>query len=246
MSQLYYKIIIAAAFFAYLASIAVNRHGRKRYARLLSCSGLALTLTTALAGGLQTLRLPIYGLYETSLHMALTLGICLELCAPEAGDDRLWPFGRLIAAALLGLAWTAAGEFKFDFYIYQALTVQLFFFLRLTAAGVLLFAWLRFAMARADIFLNKTENNSAAIRQAVNTLIAGALLFLASELSGTIWCMRGWGDIWHWSANFFESAALFLLLMLPLHIPGHLKNNTFITWTGMICTLLMVLAVTLP
>ncbi len=244
MPQLYYKIIIAAAFFAYLASIAVNRQGWKSYARLLSCSGLALTLTTALAGGLQTLRLPVYGLYETSLHMALVLGLCLEFSAPGPGNARLRSFGRLIAAALLGLAWTAAGDFKFDFYIYHSLTVQLFFFLRHTAAGIVLFACLLFAMARADIFLKK--NNSAAIRQAVNTLIGGAVLFLGSEFAGTLWCMRGWGDIWHWSANFFESAALFLLLMLPLHIPGRLKNNTFISWTGMICTLLVVLAIALP
>lgn len=246
MPQIYYKIIISAAIFAYLASIGVNRQGREIHARSLSCLGLALIGSAALAGWGQNLRLPLYGLYETSLHLALVLGMCLELAAAGPGNARLWSSGRLIAGALLGIAWTAAGEFKFDFYIYHSLPVQLFFFLRLTAAGVVLFAFLLFAMARVDIFLKKTQNPSAGIRQAVNTLIGGALLFLGSELAGTVWCMRGWGDIWHWSANFFESAALFLLLMVPLHLPAKLKNHTFHAWAGMICTLWMVLAIALP
>ena len=246
MPALYYKIIIAAAFFAYLSSLAAFHQEWKSGARLLSCLGLVLTLFAALAGWVENVRLPVYGLYETSLHMALVLGLCLEFSAHRPALAGPWFPGRIIAAALLVLAWTAAGEFGFDFYIYQSLTVQLFFFLRVAAAGVALFAFLLFATAWANTFFKKAKNDSILIRQALNTLVAAGILFLSSELSGTLWCMRGWGDIWHWSANFFKSAALFLLLMLPLHVPGRLKKNMANPWVGMVCTLLMVLAVAVP
>jgi len=246
MPSLFYNIMVAAAFFAYLSGIAFNRQARRGHARFLSCLALALTLAAALAGVLENFRLPVYGLYETSLHMALVLGVCLEFSAHRPGMARLWYPGRILAAALLGLAWTAAGEFRFDFYIYHSLTVQLFFFLRITAAGLALFAFLLFATAWTDTFFKKVRNDAIAMKQGVNALVAAGIVFLSAELSGTLWCMRGWGDIWHWSANFFESAALFLLLMLPLHVPGGLKRNMANAWVGMVCTLLMVLAVAVP
>ncbi|MFP4533278.1 MAG: hypothetical protein ACLFNS_11415 [Desulfobacterales bacterium] len=246
MPSLFYKIIITAAFFAYLSSLIACCQEWRICARVLSCLGLVLILAAAVAGGLENFRLPLYGLYETSLHMALVLSLCLEFAAYKPGMAGLWSPGRIIVSALLGLAWTAAGEFRFDFYIYQSLTVQLFFFLRVTAAGVSLFAFLLFAAACKNSFFNKTGNHSIFIQNALKATVAAGILFLFSELSGTLWCMRGWGDIWHWSANFFESAALFLLLMLPLHIPGRLKKNMAGAWVGMVCTLLVVLAVAVP
>lgn len=246
MPLLFYKIIIAAAFSAYLSSLIACRQEWKICARILSCLGLVLILAAVLAGGLENARLPLYGLYETSLHMAMVLGLCLEFWAHRPGMAGLWSPGRIIVSTLLALAWTAAGEFRFDFYIYQSLTVQLFFFLRVTAAGVSLFAFLLFADACKYSFSNKTGNHSIFIQNALKATVAAGILFLFSELSGTLWCMRGWGDIWHWSANFFESAALFLLLMLPLHLPGRLKRNMAGAWVGMVCTLLVVLAVALP
>jgi hypothetical protein len=49
------------------------------------------------------------------------------------------------------------------------------------------------------------------------------VFFLCSEYSGMIWCQKGWGDFWHWSATFFQSTLIILCLMFAFHIPG--KNH---------------------
>ena len=73
--------------------------------------------------------------------------------------------------------------------------------------------------------------------------LLGAILFLSSELSGSIWCLKGWGDSWHWSENFLQSAAIFFLIMINFHIPSHLllKNTGIRNSLGALSSLTVVI-----
>ena len=197
----------------------------------------------------QVHRLPVYGLFEGSLHMALILSLCLVLgLFSRDFRDRtgILAWGHGLIACLMVLALTVPGHFNPDFYMYQALQVQLFFALRLTAGGILLWASLLFLAAWVPRRFGSKENGAEGIRPAISALILGSIFFLSSELSGTIWCMQGWGDTWHWSRNFFESAGMFLLLMLPLHLPFWSRRNTIRAVTGTFCSLAVVLLIMTP
>lgn len=247
MEETIYQILVGTSVPAYLASLAAQAAGRGKISRLLSCTGLLLAGLAVAAGIIETMRLPLYGPFETAALMAVVVGVCIEINERRNENSGIAVPARLAVVLLLMFAWTRAGEFKFDYYIYGSLIVQLFFFLRITAAGVLLFAFLLYVRAFADLIRPATPNNPRISRKAANTLAAGALFFLGSELSGTAWCILGWGDIWHWSANFFESASLFLILMLPLHFPGNAgKKSPSHAFAGGLCALLAVLAITLP
>jgi hypothetical protein len=214
--------------------------------RQLAGLGFLLLLVSALLNWSHVHRLPVYSLYESCMHTALTLSACLVLLGNRKGDRNVQLLGSLALVLLTGLALPVLGNFNPDFYMYQVWPVQLFFALRLTAGGILLFSCLLFSSAWMQTRGRTQGNGAAALRGATLTLILASTIFLCSELSGTVWCMLGWGDTWHWSSNFFQSAGIFLLLMLPLHIPPGWKRSAFRAGTGSLCTLITVLAIMLP
>jgi hypothetical protein len=234
------------AFCTHLGACTAFILNRRRFGQLLTWAGFVLLVLTALINWSCVHRLPVYSLYESCMHTALTLSLCLVLFGSKNMQKDVQILGSLILVLLTGLALPVLGEFNHDFFMFQVIPVQLFFALRLTAAGIALFAFVLFTTAWGREQNRNLENGQGGLRWGTIFLMLSAILFLGSELSGTFWCMLGWGDTWHWSSNFFQSAGIFLLLMLPLHIPLGWKRTSFRTGTGSLCTLLAVLAIMLP
>ena len=55
--------------------------------------------------------------------------------------------------------------------------------------------------------------------RARNFLLTGIVIYLASEWSGSLWCLNWLGDTWRWSGGFFKSTVIFLLVMASFHLP---------------------------
>jgi len=190
-----------------------------RYAFLAGLLCLSLNLALLL---LSAQRLPLYGMFESMTTILWVAGICLYL------ETKARPW----AGAIPGIGTMAAlGAFmcffplqaNHDFFMYANPWVQSFFFFRLLSAGIILYAGIRSAAAWAGV--REKPNPVHEIRRRHMLFLLGTILFLSSELSGSIWCLKGWGDSWHWSENFLQSAAIFFLIMLNLHIPSHLLKS---------------------
>ena len=200
------------------SAIRSAQAGRYAFLAGLFCLSLNLALLIFSAG-----RLPLYGMFESMTTILWVVGICLYL----ETKPRPW------AGAVPGIgAMLALGAFmcffplraNHDFFMYANPWVQSFFFFRLLSAGIIAYAGIQSAAAWAGVRENQPQVHE--IRRRHMLFLLGAILFLSSELSGSIWCLKGWGDSWHWSENFLQSAAIFFLIMLNFHIPSHLLRST--------------------
>ena len=246
MAQSLFTILLCLVLFIYLWSILAHILKLSASAKLLPWVGLLLLGSIAILCWFQVKRLPVYGIFETSLHLALVFSLLVNITSLRTNFPRIQPWGHLLTAILIGLALTSSGKFNPDYYMYQALQVQLFFFLRLTSGGILLFAFLLFAFTWIHILKYQRSLQSNWLHSAKTALIFGSIVFLCSEFSGTVWCIQGYGDLWHWSTNFFESTAMFLLLMLPLHVPPRVRRDLYKSGTGTLCSLAVVLGIIFP
>jgi len=52
-----------------------------------------------------------------------------------------------------------------------------------------------------------------------NFLLTAIAVYLASEWSGSLWCLNWMGDSWQWSRGFFKAGIIFLLVMTASHVP---------------------------
>jgi hypothetical protein len=197
--------------------------GRKRRAAgclfpaALVCLGVNLALIVGTGS-----RLPLYGMFESATTILWVAGCGLLLARGRAGSTE---FG--VGCGVLAFLGAAAGFFPLgmnhDFFMYASAWVQGFFFFRLVSAGILLLAGIGFLAILADA--RKPGAGPCPQKRQARLLLAAAVFFLLSELSGSIWCLKGWGDTWLWSGNFFQSAAVFFLIMINLHIPpGMLRS----------------------
>ncbi|MFP4285153.1 MAG: hypothetical protein ACLFQG_06335 [Desulfovermiculus sp.] len=246
MNDFFVQYVPALAFFAHLTAFVAYVFKRRQAGRRWTWTGFFLLAGMAFVNWNTVHRLPVYSLYETSLHAALVLALCLIVSGKIQRTNAVLKWGNLLVAGLLGLALPVLGQFNHDFYMYQIAPVQLFFVLRITAGGILLYSFLLFASAWQQQLENQRNNGMDLLRSAKSVLVLAATVYLGSEFSGTVWCLLGWGDTWHWSSNFFQSTAIFLLLMLPLHIPPGWKKTGCRSATGSLCTLTAALAIMLP
>jgi len=160
-------------------------------------------------------RLPLVGGYEAVTVLSWTIATLL-LVRGRLGRDRAV---LVLSGPVLGLMSAGAVFFRLqlnhDYFMYASLLSQGFFFFKLLSAGLLLtvsLALLATLAACRPLFDKRL-------------FMAGAIVFLCSELSGSIWCLRGWGDSWHWSDNFFESMLVFFVFMVNFHLPPSLFSR---------------------
>lgn len=200
----------------------------------IASSGALVCLTIFTQG-----RLPAFGAYESLPFIVLIAGTTALL------DDRLltkprvsaisWP----ILAVLLGLTALRPFALNPDYFMYALSWAQGFFCMRIVAMGLLLSAAVPCLCALLP-YVDQEERNILATRGRVHIILAAAA-FLAGELSGSVWCLFGWGDTWHWSKNFFVGYGMFLLIMVPCHLPRILsavKTRAAIT----LCSSTLILA----
>src|SRR6056297_3208958 len=139
-------------------------------------AGLLLTIAAA-AFILEHARVPLAGAYESLLMLLWTAAVLIyavRRTAPSRPE-------LLTAGLMLGIlsAWLTFGNLtpNHDVFLYASGCVQAFFFFRLLAAGVMLTT----GLAQAAGTFNKS------------LFMAGFLLFLVSEFTGSVWCFRVWG-----------------------------------------------------
>jgi hypothetical protein len=128
-------------------------------------------------------------------------------------------------SVVLGLVMLLLGSLFFQerilsehLLIYDRLSPMLFFYFRKAsmASFVIAASWYVSCLFAES----RTEVQATAYERGKDFLLGGATLFMAGEFFGSIWAVQGWGDPWRWSKGFFIAAAIFLITMLILHVPG--------------------------
>ncbi len=169
-------------------------------------------------------RPPVYGLFESVTTIGVVAGITYFR------HRRVWQdpenlknqSATLLTASaamvfLCGLVFAGPVTLNHDFFMYANPWVKSFFFCRLVAAGIILTVGIFFAAALKNSGPPVSWKNFI-LRQNLLFML-GMLFFLISEFSGSVWSLKGWGDSWRWSGNFFQSTAIFFLFMLNFHLP---------------------------
>ena len=204
------------AAFCFLLTAAVAGPGkRNRPAVITAVAGLLLL---SIHGGLLIFslhRLPLVGGYEALTILAWTTAALL-LFRRRFREDRvtLVVFGTALAL-LCAAGGLARLEINYDYFMYASFWAQGFFFFKQLSAGILSGVILALI---ATVIDGRPEFDR-------RLFMAAAVAFLCSELAGSIWGLLGWGDSWHWSANFFESAMVFFIFMTNLHLPLFLARK---------------------
>ncbi|MBW3138120.1 hypothetical protein KUV56_01110 [Ferrimonas balearica] len=119
-------------------------------------------------------------------------------------------WATLVMALTLWLIACGKGQPPGDNVMLIPLSAQLFFFSRPLSIGLCLLAALTLLTSRDDKALTQLGRWYA--------LVAG-IAFLGGEIVGSFWSFYGWGRTWSWSAHFFFSALVYLLLILVFHLP---------------------------
>ena len=202
-------LYLTAAVCFLLAAVVAGPGKRTRPAVIPAAAGFLLV---SIHAGLLILiihRLPLIGGYE-ALAVLVWTSAGLLLARRRFRDDRgmLMVFGT--ALTLLCIAGGLARlEINYDYFMYASFLSQGFFFFKQLSAGLLLAVMLALI---ASVITGRPEFDR-------RLFMAAAIAFLGSELSGSIWGLLGWGDSWHWSANFFESGMVFFIFLTNLHLP---------------------------
>ena len=160
-------------------------------------------------------RPPLYGPVEGVLFVSLVAVLLAAGTRLPGGRSVLSPPWVWTPSALLMLMLlTRPLILNEDFYMYSDPWVAAFFNLRLAAAAVYLHAGLLLFAAGSP------GDRATRFHLARNWVLVGATAYLTSEFAGSVWCLRWWGDYWHWSKGFFMAAIMFLLVMMGVHLPA--------------------------
>lgn len=221
IANILFPILHGLGFAGFLIALALTMGQRERaagYAFLTGLAGVSLNLALII---IAAQRLPLYGMFESITTILWVTAACLFFNREKRTAITTISYGFM--ALLGGCLFFFPVQLNHDFFLYSSPWVQCFFFFRLLSAGVLFFTGIRFAVALTDTI--PPDGRITYAKQQTRLLLAGAVLFLCSEFSGSVWCLKGWGDSWRWSENFFQSAAIFFLIMLNLHIPLRLLQH---------------------
>ncbi|KIX16012.1 hypothetical protein [Dethiosulfatarculus sandiegensis] len=214
MNQAFLGYLHWGGLFFCLLCFALARFNQPRVARivgivplLLALWGVGLIISTA---G----RVPMYGPLET-LSQVLAVVLTMIFFFPPRADQR----GAIVYLPWLGAALIqlllilAPAKLNHNFYMYEHPMVIGFFQFRIWALAFSLLSSLNYL---AGI---KGLKASHGLSRGRNYLFVAAILYLMGEFSGCTWCLLWLGDYWRWSSGFFESALIFLLMMLIFHFP---------------------------
>jgi hypothetical protein len=150
------------------------------------------------------------------LHTTTLKKPCLDLISP-----------LLAAVALLVSVFLTEPSSPEHYLVYERPDVNLFFYLRNSAAGLIALAISCFMMTLFP--KNTAESEAAHLFHGRNFTLLGAGFYMAGEVAGSWWAFEGWGDPWRWSRGFLLAGAMFLLAMLPLHLPPPYRKHPKIT-----------------
>ena len=192
---------------------------------------------------LQFGRLPVFNSIETLSFTAFAVGLLTLISYwrnPNQISGQRWALVIVVLLLVAALLWPSSPP-CFDYNHSYSYAVAFHLFRRL-ALALSLFA--------SALFLSALVTTSTAIQSAAqlrfqgrNTIMVAVLFYLLSEDVGIIWCLRGWGDIWHWSSGFMISTMVLVYLMLALHLPGgSRKPGLWYSLVGFSCGPLLFIA----
>ena len=165
---------------------------------------------------------PFFNVFECLLFVTFILGGLGLFCSQTEKhrlDVRSWVWIEILFLLTIALFFPKEPSFYRPNHTF--LWVVLFHGFRELALATTLFSaahFIRFRLARRR---KQLKNHIFVLGR--NFLLLSTVFFLCSEYSGMIWCQKGWGDFWHWSATFFQSTVIIFYLMFAFHIPG--KNH---------------------
>jgi hypothetical protein len=171
-------------------------------------------------------HLPVSGNFE-KFH-ALTLMLWLYLLA--GGSRAVSSVQQISTLLILATVTLLTGSLLFrgmgvsaHLLIYDMPSPLLFFYLRKASITffIVAFSW-------CSSLLLTGENREEQLWRWLMTrryLLLAATLFMGGEFFGSVWAVNGWGDPWRWSRGFFIAAAIFLISMLVLHLPGNITRS---------------------
>lgn len=209
----------AAALIAHLAALVLLALTKDRLGQWLFRAAVAVLAVAFVILSWQARRLPLYGLWESMLTVALMAGLC-GVFSRGVDAKRLWPW---VAGANLVLLLFALPRPKvpgLDYYMYSYPWTVCFFFFRDLALGLLVYAALAFW---ASLF-NQDQRQALSWRGR-NFLLLGSAVFLAGEMCGSYWALNWMGDFWLWGRGFLLSTLMFLSAMFAFHLPAGLASR---------------------
>ncbi len=222
MKDLLMFFYAGACFFCALAFL-LHIVKRRTSERVAASAGLVINGAGLGAVMLASGHLPVFNLFESMISTAFIL-LCLYFFFTRAEerlpDVVLWVWIEVFL--VLGLALLSPKILAPSRYDFNHPFVVCFFLFRVGALATILFSSAFIIQARVQGEGLPAETNH--FYQGRNFLLLGAILFLASEYSGMIWCQNGWGDVWRWGGGHLQSVFIFLYLMLAFHIQESKKG----------------------
>ncbi|RLC30958.1 MAG: hypothetical protein DRH32_04945 [Deltaproteobacteria bacterium] len=236
LPSLYYTVF--ALFFS--ASVLILL--KKRFiARIAMSAGTLAAGIVVMLLVITEHRLPLYGAFESAVYILFVVSM-LDILSARSSDtahcrDRISLFTCIIILIVLIMEINKPRQFNQDFFMYGNVWVNCFFNLRLTAAAFFIHASVLLNTAAWERPDKISKNRSTAcdsitadekyrryrqkkvLYRARSFLLTGIVIYLASEWSGSIWCLNWLGDSWRWSKGFFKAAVIFLLVMTSVHLP---------------------------
>jgi hypothetical protein len=167
-------------------------------------------------------HLPVFGLFESLVTVSFFLGMLNLTIRGKGGDSSSERWVWIVVLLLWGVTLFLPKEPSPHRYVYDYPLVILFHLFRNLALACALFSSAHFFQARLEKSTGLRTNGT--LHQGRNFLLLSTLVFLISELVGILWCLNGWGDVWHWSNSFLQSALIVIFLMLAFHVPGKSRD----------------------
>jgi hypothetical protein len=209
-------IIFWTMFLVFLGELIFLLLKKERMAKWAWTLGTLTCLAGVLFIVFTTKRLPLFGPFEACFYIVLVMAL---LARPYGANISL--INSIVILAILALQIKNPMAVNSDYYMYDNVWVMLFFNLRLLSAG--------FFVHAAVLYLSHLfEGSDELLKYARYQTLIGAVIYLCSEWSGSLWCLNWLGDSWRWSNGFFKASLLFLLVMLICHLPPFQGKNRFL------------------
>jgi len=223
----YFTITYFLIFLLYSAALVCEISKKVKTASVFLLIGLVFTFALLVLVTITSRQLPFFNLFESFLMTVFILGGLGAFCTRPTQNFaavRVWVWMEMVI--ILGVILPFPKEPSSYAFNHDYLFVNIFHGMRIVSLASIIFSSAHFFQSFID------QKNGAYrpefVHRGRNFLALSTLCFLISEYAGIIWCQKGWGDVWMWGTNFFQSAVIILWLMLALHLPSGSRRTDMV------------------
>jgi hypothetical protein len=217
-----YRAYFFISFLLYLILFFLSIPGERR-SRWLLRIGLVLPVVfnglTFFAVVVQSGHLPSHFLFERFIELGFGLGMLLWIVSFWEDTRRIGRYLLLMILMVLGLCLIFPMDLIPPIYRYSLVAAQLFFQLEALAFILLVFSsgyFLVYLFEKRNLE-KKHADGEAYLQKGRIYLLIGFIVFLASQFSGSIWSLQGWGDYWMWGKNSLAGVVIWFYIMFVIH-----------------------------